>query len=761
MGLLSCLIANPFAYAISFFIQEIKKGESDGYVFEDVAKPFKKKLCLPHWCSIIAWIISLLIMTVSFIIIWGYAISFGKDKVHQWMTSVVVSLLVDLLLFESLKVIIIAVFRSCLKKPIDLDSTDICDREILPQISTSDAWRKPEENNSYFEPYNKLTLEKLKSHRVSDVNIMAVIRDMIYYFVFLAVIVIISYGNMDTNSYLLKWNIEQRFIYDNQFDQVTNTVEWWKWAHSTILPKLRASNFYNGKPPFGLRGFLDDQVNRIMGYATLRQIRVKPNSCRVSPIVSNLTRNCAPAANIFFEDSRHYCDNWAERTDLTFDLPSCQRPEFRYENASSLQSLSYNAIMDTYSGGGYVVHLKGSSAKISHTLLLLQDLNWINNHTRAVFLEFSVYNANSNLFGIVTIIAEFFPGGGIRPFWRIDPVKLFKHYDFVGIFELICEGIFVLVILYFTAKEMFNIKKLKGNYFKGYWFIGEWVVIFSAYVAIGLYIYRLMLSHDILKIFGRTYGNGYVKFQLLGLADEYFIYFMGIIVFVCTLKVMKLLQFNRKFSVITMTLNRCWEDLKGFFVVFFFAFFAFVHFFYIILHSEIFDFHTLINAFETCFTMLLNKFKFGTLNQTSMTAAVMFFVFSFTCTWVLINVLITIIIEGFEQVKSDIVVMKNDLEILEFLNYRTAVLSGKKDRIVHEIMRPKDSIKTEPEVDYTKDEDGNEEDPLYLLSDKVDEFVRFVDNVYFEGSLNVPSHEIHLVDTEPYLEKSRSKIYIS
>ncbi|CAB4063598.1 unnamed protein product [Lepeophtheirus salmonis] len=235
---------------------------------------------------------------------------------------------------------------------------------------------------------------------------------------------------------------------------------------------------------------------------------------------------------------------------------------------------------------------------------------------------------------------------------------------------------------------MFNIKKLKGNYFKGYWFIGEWVVIFSAYVAIGLYIYRLMLSHDILKIFGRTYGNGYVKFQLLGLADEYFIYFMGIIVFVCTLKVMKLLQFNRN----------CRHVL---------CIFLYVH---------------------------LGSYK---------------------CAYK------TIIIEGFEQVKSDIVVMKNDLEILEFLNYRTAVLSGKKDRIVHEIMRPKDSIKTEPEVDYTKDEDGNEEDPLYLLSDKVDEFVRFVDNVYFEGSLNVPSHEIHLVDTEPYLEKSRSKIYIS
>ncbi|QQP40055.1 Uncharacterized protein FKW44_013971, partial [Caligus rogercresseyi] len=103
------------------------------------------------------------------------------------------------------------------------------------------------------------------------------------------------------------------------------------------------------------------------------------------------------------------------------------------------------------------------------------------------------------------------------------------------------------------------------------------------------------------------------------------------------------------FSVITMTLNRCWEDLSGFFVVFFFMFFAFVHLFYIILSSEMFDFHTLILAFETCFTMLLNKFKFGTLDQTSITAAIMFFLFSFSCTWVLINVLITIIIEGFDQ----------------------------------------------------------------------------------------------------------------
>ena len=47
------------------------------------------------------------------------------------------------------------------------------------------------------------------------------------------------------------------------------------WCKKTMIPGLRADNWYNGLPPFGQRGFTDDRVSRIMGYATLRQLRVK------------------------------------------------------------------------------------------------------------------------------------------------------------------------------------------------------------------------------------------------------------------------------------------------------------------------------------------------------------------------------------------------------------------------------------------------------------------------------------------------------
>ncbi len=50
--------------------------------------------------------------------------------------------------------------------------------------------------------------------------------------------------------------------------------------------------------------------------------------------------------------------------------------------------------------------------------------------------------------------------------------------------------------------------------------------------------------------------------------------------------------------------------------------------------------------------MLLNKFKFGGIRDNSMTAAVMFFCFAISCSFILINVLITIIIEAYERVRE-------------------------------------------------------------------------------------------------------------
>ena len=49
---------------------------------------------------------------------------------------------------------------------------------------------------------------------------------------------------------------------------------------------------YNGDPPYGLRGYLDDRVNRIIGFALVRQIREIPGNCRSPKLMRDYVDSC-------------------------------------------------------------------------------------------------------------------------------------------------------------------------------------------------------------------------------------------------------------------------------------------------------------------------------------------------------------------------------------------------------------------------------------------------------------------------------------
>ena len=153
----------------------------------------------------------------------------------------------------------------------------------------------------------------------------------------------------------------------------------------------------------------------------------------------------------------------------------------------------------------------------------------------------------------------------------------------------------------------------KLQYWKSYWAYVEWFIILTALSAIGFYNYKRVLTAQLLDIFSTTFGNGYMKLQHVALIDEFYGYHLGLLIFAANIKLLKILEFNQQMSLLIYTLSRCWGDLSGFLGIFFLAFAAFVQMFYLILYSDMNDFKTPLRAFETCFSMMLNKFKFGTI----------------------------------------------------------------------------------------------------------------------------------------------------
>ena len=120
--------------------------------------------------------------------------------------------------------------------------------------------------------------------------------------------------------------------------------------------------------------------------------------------------------------------------------------EFEYKSANDRKASSMSADYGVYTGGGYELQLRGHIDALNERIQTLKDNNWIDNRTRALITEFSVYNAQVNMFGVVKIIGEFV-GGGVLPFYRVDVLTLTRQWNFAGYVVFACEVIFILSTL--------------------------------------------------------------------------------------------------------------------------------------------------------------------------------------------------------------------------------------------------------------------------------------------------------------------------
>ena len=433
-----------------------------------------------------------------------------------------------------------------------------------------------------------------------------------------------------------------------------------------------------------------------MGYAVLRQIRSKPFRCRVPSGAKHITSECSGSRNYDFEDYRDYCAGWSRKESF---FGSCNMSEFHFSSSDELQTYSYTGKMGTYSGGGYVILLSGLQSDILKRLKRLQELKWIDKYTRAIMLEFSVYNLNVNLFGICVLLNEFMEGGGVIPSWRVDALPLIKGNTFGDYIVYGSEVIFVIITVLNSLNQFWKIRKEKCKYFSNYWNICELVIISLSYVAIALYINRTVLAYGALDLFEKTYGNGYIRMDSAVKSDMFYLYSLSFIVFLSTIKLIKLLEFNRLFNTLSFTIMRCWSDLSGFLIVLFIVFFSFTSLFYFMFCKNLPEFVGIIRALQTNFTMMLGKFNFQRMTDINVLFPILFFTFSVINTIVLINLLLSIIMDAFTSVKVDLDKIGNKHNILEYMVNEVKCFMNLKSRVIYTIQRKSDDLNKKQDIE--------------------------------------------------------------
>ena len=139
----------------------------------------------------------------------------------------------------------------------------------------------------------------------------------------------------------------------------------------------------------------------------------------------------------------------------------------------------------TYKGGGYVVSLGRTHEKAASVLHELRSQNWLDQLTRAIFIDFSLYNANVNLFIAVTLSFEMTAMGSVIQDYQIKIFRLYDHICGYGMLVYSFELLFIVFTIYSTIHEMMLLVKQKREYFHKFWnMISFLTVIFSLTIII-------------------------------------------------------------------------------------------------------------------------------------------------------------------------------------------------------------------------------------------------------------------------------------
>jgi hypothetical protein len=314
--------------------------------------------------------------------------------------------------------------------------------------------------------------------------------------------------------------------------------------------------------------------------------------------------------------------------------------------------------------------MRGKLSFIQGNLTLLKEMNWIDRQTRAVFVEFSVYNPNINLIMVSTILVEFLPSGTLFTSARFDPLNLFgESGQTIFSFKILCEIVFMGFIVYFLIIEVkhFLNKGLK-SYWSEFWSYLEWSIIATAFISFGMFLIRLKTAQEVLDFFKTTGGYGYLKLQKVNDCNQTLTFSLGVCSALGTIKILKMLQFNRNISLLSATLRRCFRELASFTLFFFLLWFSFVQLMYFIYGSHLRSFASLIKSMESAFLIMLGKSNASEFIQAyPILGPLIYSSYNVIMLCFALNIFISIITDAFSELRVEEKLKPNEFDLINHL----------------------------------------------------------------------------------------------
>src|ERR1700722_4139365 len=116
--------------------------------------------------------------------------------------------------------------------------------------------------------------------------------------------------------------------------------------------------------------------------------------------MKNLISNCENDYELSSEERSSFYPGWVNETKQNYSSSISQA--FVYQTSEQLDTYPYEGEYGTYNSGGYVYDFRGRLSDLQSNLSQLYQLEWIDEQTRAVIIQMSLYNPNVQMFTCVT-----------------------------------------------------------------------------------------------------------------------------------------------------------------------------------------------------------------------------------------------------------------------------------------------------------------------------------------------------------------------
>jgi len=492
--------------------------------------------------------------------------------------------------------------------------------------------------------------------------VKATFRELIVFLVFLTITCLISFG-MTTSTHYYYTNAFETLLVQSKhsgggtYEGISSVSDVWKWVEGPLIGGLFPTEYYNGDPlPDSPGNVLED--SKLLGAPRLRQAKVSNTSCidQVPEAFADTITECYAKYHLADEfDGEIYPVettgiNARLQTNLTQDAWTW-RSEEETGTAGPIPG-KYSGT--AYYGSGYTVNLPRNASEALATVEELKDLLWLDQGSRAMWVDFTAYNGNVNLFMSGRFFLEFPPTGGVMASYRFLTLKLIRYVTPYDYFLLAMEGLFIAFTVWYTIEEVRELKVHGWKTFKKPWEVLDWLILVLSYIAIAFNVFRHFFVIEKLAT-ALAEDDDYANFDRLAYWQSVYNTMSAFMLFFIWIKTFNFLDFNYTMTLLSRTLSACVNDILGYLVMFGIVFIAYAQFGYLVFGPTTFGFHTFEDSTFSLLRIILGDFDFYALYKANRAVGpIFFFTYVISVFFILFNVFLAIINDSYVEVKAEL-----------------------------------------------------------------------------------------------------------